>query len=149
MWQQWRDQGYSILSLAFIITLTEKNGAGAMREMIDRVYEYIQQFGEEQTLITIGSGISSGEGIPGMGKLADHLLTDVEQKMSALEGLKSTDFESWDVVKSALRKGIDLERALSIQAISSVVENLIIQSTYSLIAAKDSEIFSRVFESNH
>jgi hypothetical protein len=119
-----------------------------MEEMIDRVYEYIQQFGEEQTLITIGSGISAGEGIPGMGKLADHLLTDVEQKLNTLEGLKSTDLESWDVVKSALQKGMDLEGALSIQAISSVVENLIIQSTYSLIAKKDSEIFLRVFESN-
>lgn len=142
-------QGYLSLGLAIIIEqIYTRNEAGAVGEGIDRVYEYIQQFGEEQTLITIGSGISAGEGIPGMGKLAEHLLVDVDQKLSNLQGLKSSDLEGWNTVKSELQKGTNLEGALSVKEVSPVVENLIIQSTYSLIAAKDSEIFSQVFENN-
>lgn len=117
-----------------------------MGNKIDQIYEYVQQFGEERTLITIGSGISSGEGIPGMGKLADFLLSNVEQKISELNGLNSQDLMGWNVVKEELKKGTDLEGALTVGELSPIVEKLVIESTYSLISAKDSEIFTQVFE---
>lgn len=117
-----------------------------MGESTDRIYEYIQQFGEEKTLITIGSGISAGEGIPGMGKLAEFLLRDVEQKLIGQAGLTQEDLDGWNVIKGELQKGTDLESALSTEEISPEVEKLIIESTFSLIAENDTAIFKEVFE---
>ncbi|RXT56872.1 SIR2 family protein [Lacticaseibacillus chiayiensis] len=120
-----------------------------MLKSIDQIYEYIQQFGKERTLITIGSGISAGEGIPGMRELAKFLLSHVDQKISELDGLESVDLEGWNVVKNELKKGADLERALSVVEVSPVVEKLIVEFTYSLISSKDSEIFTQVFENKY
>lgn len=115
---------------------------------IDEIFEYIQSFSQEKTLITIGSGISAGEGISGMGPLAKYLLKSVQ---TGLDGLKIPDsdaLDDWTTVKSALEDGMDLESSLSINDVSPVIEELIRSATYELIHPEDQYVFKEVFFDN-
>ncbi|MER3394345.1 MAG: hypothetical protein RIA38_05195, partial [Microcella pacifica] len=61
--------------------------------------------------VVIGSGWSTGKGLPSMGELAAGVVSEVESQSSFGE-LSDSDHSIWAEVKSALAEGLDFESAL-------------------------------------
>lgn len=107
---------------------------------IEEIYKYIQQFIDENTLVTIGSGISSAEGIPGMKNLASELGKEIPNRISSSE----SDIYKWNKIKDCLDKGSDLETALTEIQASDNLDNVIKHVTYDYIRDFNMSILSGV-----
>lgn len=117
-----------------------------MVEDRDRIFGYIQNnFSNEKTLLTIGSGVSAGEGISGMGKLAEHLLTSVQASLNKLPDVDKETLADWTTVTNALTNGAGLEEALTLTDTTETLENLIRRATCELIEPENRAIFTKVF----
>ncbi|MDV7718531.1 hypothetical protein GA840_01365 [Pediococcus ethanolidurans] len=113
---------------------------------MDEFYKYIQQFIDEQTLVTIGSGISSAEGVPGMGKLAMELIKDVPNLITLTDKEK---IDEWQNIKTHLDKGIDLETTLTDVHVDNDLDNAIKYATYKFLREFNESIVSDVLKGDH
>jgi hypothetical protein len=91
-------------------------------------------------VIIVGSGLSSSEGIPGMGELATHLLASIPSR------LRKDSVKSWESIGEALKSGVDLESALLKHPPSSELEVLLVESTVSFLLPKELEIIGEVVQ---
>lgn len=95
-----------------------------------------QEFYSNVPVIILGSGASAAHGIPGMGALAKHLVSNTD-----LSGLSSVEMDVWKVFCKVLEEGTDLETALHKVAVSDTLTGRIIKATWSLISSADTQIF--------
>ncbi|TKK12365.1 SIR2 family protein [Enterobacter cancerogenus] len=89
-------------------------------------------------VLVVGSGLSCAEGVPGMGKLGDHLIAHVPTKLSP------EYLALWNEIHPLIRTD-GLEAALLKRAPSTALEAVIVQSTGDFIAAAEASIISEVF----
>jgi len=97
--------------------------------------KFVQEHFTDGLVLTIGSGLSCAEGLPGMGALATYL-------QSASGELVGTDAGLWIEIDSELKKGAGLEAALLAHAPSEALEAWIAKKTASLLIPKELEVMS-------
>lgn len=73
----------------------------------DDVYSYVQGLFRSGLVVLVGSGASCAYGLPSMGTLAAHLLTEVPSRTLSPAGVSA-----WNSIADSLSRGIDLETAL-------------------------------------
>lgn len=103
---------------------------------LDTIKMKIQDFFQEGTVTIVGSGLSSAEGIPGMGDLAKELQAKVSKML-----LLSEDIKNWENIEDDLKKGVGLEKALHNTKPSVFVEECIREVTALYIGQADKELF--------
>jgi hypothetical protein len=86
----------------------------------------------------VGSGLSTAEGVPGMGGLANYLRTEVPKRIAS--GSKIV----WDKIAAALAGGKDLESALLENAPDPALEAVIVELTAGLIGDAEATILTEV-----
>ncbi|MGK0602241.1 SIR2 family protein [Yokenella regensburgei] len=99
----------------------------------------LQQHLGDGLVLIVGSGLSCAEGVPGMGKLGDHLIAHVADNLSP------DDLKLWNEIHPSI--GTDgLEAALLKRAPTPALEAIIVKSTGEYIAAAEAAIISEVFK---
>ncbi len=94
-------------------------------------------------LVTIvGSGLSVAEGIPGMGKLAEHLQIEVPKS------IPESGMAIWEKISESLKYGLDLESALNQNPPDTEVEKHIAVITASFLLNYEKRIFDDVLVNN-
>jgi len=101
----------------------------------DSIYKTFQEICRQVPVVILGSGASSGAGIPGMGDLADHLLKELHNNTST----------EWKNIRNDLQKKIGLETALSNNPPGERLNNEIIQIVGRYISRKDKEVRNGYF----
>ncbi|MDK1725809.1 SIR2 family protein [Dellaglioa algida] len=109
------------------------------------IYKYVQRFTDERTLITIGSGISSAEGIPGMNELAEELIKNVPKSLL----FKEDDSLKWKKIELSLKEGTDLETSLSGERLNSNLDDIIKQVTYNYLKKYNEDLLQEVLTRAH
>tara|TARA_R110002111_G_scaffold120260_3_gene183334 strand:+ start:642 stop:1676 length:1035 start_codon:yes stop_codon:yes gene_type:complete len=104
------------------------------------VKKHLQNHLSDGLVVVIGSGLSCAEGMPGMGALADHLLTEVPECLD-----KEKDKAIWGLVASKLSAGVDLESTLLEVQVSELLEEKIANITHAFILRHEQQIISDVF----
>ncbi len=108
---------------------------------IDTLKLKIQEFFQEDTVTIVGSGLSSAEGIPGMGPLAKELCAKIPAMLTEAE-----DTKQWEEIGKALTGGIGLEDALHLTKASAHLEKCIQRVTTLLIGAADQKVFEELIQ---
>lgn len=85
----------------------------------DSVYLYIQELFQRGVVIIVGSGASCSYGLPGMGELAEHLLTAVPERVC------QDDAPEWRRIAAALANGEGLESAIGEQPLSGSLADVL------------------------
>jgi hypothetical protein len=75
----------------------------------ESVYSYVQGLFRRGVVIIVGSGASSGYGLPGMSALSTYLLEHIPSRLS---GLPNQCVVEWDRISDALKTDAGLEAAL-------------------------------------
>lgn len=96
-----------------------------------------QDYYNKVPLIILGSGASAAHGMSGMWALEKHLIENTE-----ISELSLGEMEAWDKFCKVLNAGVDLESALHQVVMTAELTSRIVKSTWSLINAEDSHIFS-------
>lgn len=102
------------------------------------VKEHLQNHLSDGLVLIVGSGLSAAEGIPGMGRLADHLLENVPGVV------RPEDEETWAEVATLLESDTDLESALLAVKVTEGLETVISDITHSFILEYETEIVNEV-----
>lgn len=92
-------------------------------------------------VLVIGSGLSSAEGVPGMGALGHHLVTQIPAILS------EEDNKLWEEIHPLITSE-GLEAALLKKASSPSLEAAVVQSTADFIAEAEAAIISEVFNNS-
>lgn len=117
-----------------------------MEEKIkDKLYESVQSFFHQDTVLIVGSGLSCAEGLPGMGSLAMELIAEVPKEISV------EHTEEWNIIQNDLLKDdgtmkeeANLEATLLKFPPSINIENAIRKVTTNLIKKKENESLREV-----
>ncbi len=104
------------------------------------VKEHLQNHLSDGLVIIAGSGLSCAEGMPGMGALAEHLLTEAPCLL-----VEDEDKFIWDQIASRLTAGIDLETTLLEVQASEALEVAIADITHAFILSHEKQVLSEVF----
>jgi hypothetical protein len=89
-------------------------------------------------VLIIGSGLSCAEGVPGMAKLGQHLVTHIPAMLT------QDDIKLWNEIHPSIETD-GLEAALLKHAPTPLLETAIVQSTGEFIATAEANIISEVF----
>ncbi|MDR6553960.1 SIR2 family protein [Paenibacillus qinlingensis] len=105
--------------------------------MRDKYSDFIEQTFKLNPVLIVGSGISAGAGISGMGKLATYLSENVN-----VEKLDAHEILIWDEIKSKLTNGMGLEEVLqnSGEAVSNTLLQEIIQHSWCCISTDEQKL---------
>jgi hypothetical protein len=105
--------------------------------MRNKYSEFIEQTFKLNPVLIVGSGISAGAGISGMGKLATYLSENVH-----VGRLNAHERPIWDEIKSNLTNGRGLEEVLqnSGEAVSNTLLQQIIQHTWCCISTDEQKL---------
>ncbi|NOU94725.1 hypothetical protein GC093_16075 [Paenibacillus sp. LMG 31456] len=109
--------------------------------MRNKYSDFIDQTFKLNPVLIVGSGISAGAGISGMGKLATYLSENVAtNKLNAHERL------IWDEIKSKLTNGMGLEEVLqnSGEAVSNTLLQEIIQHSWRCISTDEQKLLLEI-----
>lgn len=100
------------------------------------LFKMVQQYTQDVPLLLIGTGGTIPYGIPGMGELAEHLI-------SALDDKYKTD-HGWNVFINRINSGLDLESALTDIALhANIIKDIVIQ-TWSLVNEADLALLTKI-----
>ncbi|WP_367672074.1 SIR2 family protein [Serratia symbiotica] len=105
---------------------------------LDTIKKHLQEHFSDGLVMIVGSGLSCAEGLPGMGELAKHLSTELGA------GLSAPDIELWNRIQPRLATQ-GLEAVLLEIAPSATLEAAITASTGALIANREKQVVSEVF----
>ncbi|QGY30234.1 SIR2 family protein [Pantoea cypripedii] len=105
---------------------------------IDAIKLYLQQFFSNSPTVLIGSGLSLGEGISGMGALANHLNLTIPKLIGG------ELVEEWEIISTKLRDGMGLEDAMAFLKDESKLIPLIVSNTAELILKDESSVICSV-----
>jgi len=106
----------------------------------DDIFKAVQSAVEDTPLFIIGSGSSAPHGLPGMGALGNHLLTQLDSKYAGTA--------CWDTFRDNLKSGADLEMALLGVTLTPEMLIDVKCETWKLISSKDLELFDRILFDN-
>lgn len=95
-----------------------------------------QDYHGKAPLIILGSGASAAHGMSGMGKLAKHLVENIDTS-----DLPAGEIDAWDKFCQFLLGGVDLETALHQVAVTEELTSRIITATWELINSEDMQVF--------
>ena len=98
----------------------------------------IQDHLQEGLLTVVGAGLSTAEGIPGMGPLAEYLKSVIPDKLAGAPD------PAWSQVVAALDGGDHLEAAMEKATLKPATVEAIITAAASLISAAEQKVFKRV-----
>lgn len=104
------------------------------------IFRIIQKYTEANPLFFVGSGTSAAYGLPGMGKLGEHLLESLSSKYAS--------DSDWQHFEDNIKSGKDLESAMTDIVLKEEIIDDIRKETWKLISEKDLEIFSDVVFGN-
>lgn len=104
------------------------------------IFRIIQKYTEANPLFFVGSGTSAAYGLPGMGKLGEHLLESLSSKYAS--------DSDWQHFEDNIKSGKDLESAMTDIVFREEIIDDIRKETWKLISEKDLEIFSDVVFGN-
>lgn len=94
---------------------------------IDQLKKHIQQHLTDGLVTIVGTGLSIAEGVPGMAKLRDHLMSTVPEHATG------TLPEEWEPIAEYLKQDLSLENALLKKTLSDELQCLIVELTAQLI----------------
>lgn len=100
----------------------------------------IQSIFSDNLLVIVGSGLSAGEGLPGMSALADHLLASVPSRISPKHHAE------WENIAKLIEDGMGLEQALSARELHEEIHQAISRETSSLISCSEKAVIREVIE---
>lgn len=103
---------------------------------VNDIFKSVQKAVEEIPLMLIGSGSSAPYGLPTMGQLGNHLLSNLTSKY-----YKDS---SWMQFESNLSAGMGLEEALTGVVLSEEIIDDIRKKTWELVSSKDINLFYKV-----
>lgn len=104
---------------------------------LDAIKSHLQELLGDGLVTIVGSGLSCAEGLPGMTELANYLSTALGP------GLSTADIALWEEIKALLGRG--LEAALLAKAPTATLEAVISATTGLLIASRERQVVSEVF----
>lgn len=108
------------------------------KNIIDSLFREIQSFFSSTTVLIVGSGLSSAEGLPGMGDLAQELIDKVPKDLQE-------DDELWGDIKKELEKeDANLEAILLNYPPSERLELIIREITQNYIKDKEQAVITSV-----
>jgi len=102
------------------------------------IKEHLQNHFSDGLVVIVGSGLSCGEGIPGMGDLAKHLIDEVPKS------IQGDDEEPWSEVASLLENGEDLESVLLKVKLSESLEVSVLDATHAFILFHEAKVIKEV-----
>lgn len=105
---------------------------------IDSIKLHLQNFFTNNPTVLIGSGLSLGEGIPGMKTLGEHLNKTIPKLVSG------NLIREWGIISSKLNNGMGLEDAMAFLKDESELIPLIIQHTADLILKHENTVICSV-----
>lgn len=100
---------------------------------------FCQQLFSDGLVTIVGSGLSAAEGISGMGALAEHLQSQIPDRVG------EDSRENWNSISRALAEGLNLESALLAHAPTDEVEVAIRELTAELILVDEAKVVRDVF----
>lgn len=100
---------------------------------------------DEGTLLTVGSGMSCAEGIPGMSELASELEKQIPKVIDVDDGQEN---DIWSKVQADLLKGVDLETSLNINHSTEKLDQKIKEVTFSFLNEKNCSIIEEALCKN-
>jgi len=101
-----------------------------------------QKYYQLSPAIILGSGASAAHGLPGMGKLATHLIDTVDESEFTKE-----EQVAWKQFKEELTSGKDLEEALHDVRVSDSLTRQIVSATWQLLSKEDIAVFQKSLSS--
>lgn len=105
---------------------------------IDALKSHLQQFFTFSPTVLIGSGLSLGEGISGMGALGEHLNNTIPKLIDG------DLVEEWTEISNKLKDGMGLESAMAFLRDESELIPLIVKNTAHLILKDEGVVISSV-----
>ncbi|MDR2164229.1 MAG: SIR2 family protein [Zoogloeaceae bacterium] len=105
---------------------------------LDAIKKHLQEHLSDGLVTIVGSGLSCAEGLPGMGELANYLSAELGP------GLSVPDMALWEEIKELLAT-TGLEAALLAKAPTATLETAISATTGMLIANRERQVVSDVF----
>lgn len=105
---------------------------------LNEVKKNLQQHLSDGLVAVIGSGLSCAEGLPGMGELANHLVTTVGP------GLEVSDLTVWAEITPLITEH-GLEAALLARPPTSALESAIASATGQLVGDREKSVIMDVF----
>jgi len=102
------------------------------------VKEHLQNHLSDGLVVIVGSGLSCGEGIPGMGDLAKRLIDEVPKS------IQGDDEELWADVVSLLNAGEALESVLLKVKLNETLEVVVLDATHAFILLHEAKIIKEV-----
>lgn len=101
----------------------------------EELAKHAQSFLSDRPVVVLGTGATIPYGLPSMPALADALLARI------------TDHpEGWDAFADRLDKSKDLEQALHDVPLPQETVEVIVQSTWEIVSAKDIELYNRILK---
>jgi hypothetical protein len=105
---------------------------------IDTLKRRLQDHLSDGLVTIIGSGLSVAEGIPSMGKLAEHVLAEIPPRIP--DGSKSL----WEAIANDLQANVDLETALLKNRPDDHIESSLVEVTAAFILEAETNVLNEV-----
>jgi hypothetical protein len=105
---------------------------------LGQVKRRLQDHLADGLVVIVGSGLSCGEGLPGMGALARHLLDHIPRETSTFPPAE------WEPIAQNLDDGVDLETALHRNPPGDRLEAAIVSLSAELILASELDVVEKV-----
>lgn len=105
-------------------------------EILDKISKQAQDYYKNTPVIILGSGASAAFGMPGMCKLAKHLMANV-----VATDLSDDEQTSWASFCEQLKNDIDLETALHDVPLSQELTGRVVAETWKLLTPEDIKVF--------
>lgn len=99
-------------------------------------FKIVQLYTGDKPLLLIGTGGTIPYGIPGMNKLAEHLISALDDKYESDSG--------WDTFIARINSGLDLESALTDINLKDAILNDIIMQTWLLVSDADIDLLTKI-----
>jgi hypothetical protein len=110
---------------------------------LDAIKKRLQSHFSDGLVIIVGSGLSCAEGLPSMSDLATCLQDDIPKKLGVL---KDEDKKSWGQIDELLKRGQDIEKALTIVVPSSDLHVLITETVSKFMSGEEAKVFESVIK---
>lgn len=104
----------------------------------DQLKQRLQDHLTDGLVLVIGSGLSSAEGLPGMGALAAHLQAKLPTQCPP------ESLPKWEPIANDLEQGIDLETTLLKNPPDAALESFIMTLTAEFVGAAEGEVIKEV-----
>lgn len=116
--------------------MKEKRSGDEVNMDKNTLFKMVQQYTGDKPLLLIGTGGTIPYGIPGMNKLAEHLISALGDKYNSDSG--------WDTFITRINTGLDLESALTDINLKDAIINDIIMQTWLLVSDADIDLLTKI-----